>query len=266
LKTQIQSILDHYTIGNKSNPVGYSGLLGLKNLMNRLAGLSAQNGSQTQTLRGQIALKAGNLPEGWAPSPMPVADFLTQTLPPPPDKQIPAYVQSALSRAVAAEKIKGAQTAALLPKVALFGQGSLENGNRATGTSYTAGAYLQWDLLDVPNWDRGAQADSDALAAQAGAESARQQSESEQIDAGETQKALQVNLELMDQSSRLLDEQTETARNLFKDGSINALQLVEVLSRRADLITARAQAERGLVQAHVSLAVNSGFQEPISER
>jgi outer membrane protein TolC len=197
---------------------------------------------------------------------MPVADFLTQTLPPPPDKQIPAYVQSALSRAVAAEKIKGAQTAALLPKVALFGQGSLENGNRATGTSYTAGAYLQWDLLDVPNWDRGAQADSDALAAQAGAESARQQSESEQIDAGETQKALQVNLELMDQSSRLLDEQTETARNLFKDGSINALQLVEVLSRRADLITARAQAERGLVQAHVSLAVNSGFQEPISER
>ena len=85
------------------------------------------------------------------------------------------------------------------------------------------------------------------------------------MQAQESLGAIKANLDLMDDSSKLLEEQTETARNLFKNGSINALQLVEVLARRADLITNRAQAEMDLVQAHISLSVNSGFEESIHD-
>ncbi len=265
LQTQVQAVLDHYTIGSKSNPVGYSGLLGLKNLQNRLSGLSVQDQAQENTLKGQIGIEAPGLATDWAPVSLADEAFLDQAFPSSPAEE-PAYVKAALSHAEAAEKMEGAQNALLLPRVALFGQGSVQNGDRATGTSYTAGAYLQWDLLDVPNFGAGDQAQADAKASREEAEVLRQKSAADRVQAVESKKALESNLALMEDSSKLLEEQTETARNLFKEGSINALQLVEVLSRRADLITSRAQAEMELVQARVQLAVNSGFQEPSNEK
>jgi hypothetical protein len=70
---------------------------------------------------------------------------------------------------------------------------------------------------------------------------------------------------LMDDSDKLLEEQAETAKNLFKNGSINALQLVEVLSRRVDLIDQQAMVEMEMAKARVLSAVNSGMEEPAHE-
>lgn len=266
LRTQVQAILEHYNIGSKSNPVGYSGLLGLKNLRNRLLGLEAQDQAQENALKTQIQLEAKEVPADWVPSSVGTVDFLDQALREPPALRLPPFVQAALSQAEAAEKMKAAKAAVLLPKVALFGEGTLNNGDRASATGYAAGVYLQWDLLDIPHFGAGDQAQAEADAAKAGAEVLRQQSSAQRAQAQEAQKALQTNLSLMEDSSKLLEEQTETARNLFRDGSINALQLVEVLSRRADLIADRTQAELGLVRARTSLAVNSGFQETSIEK
>lgn len=266
LRTQVQAILEHYNIGSKSNPVGYSGLLGLKNLRNRLLGLEAQDQAQENALKTEIRLKAKDMPADWVPSSVGTVDFLDRSLPENSRLKPPPFVQAALSQAEAAEKMKAAKTAVLLPKVALFGEGTLNNGDRASATGYAAGVYLQWDLLDIPHFGAGDQAQAEADAAKAGAEVLRRQSSADWSQAQETQKALRTNLILMDDSSKLLEEQTETARNLFRDGSINALQLVEVLSRRADLISDRTQAELGLVRARASLAVNSGFQETSIEK
>jgi hypothetical protein len=61
----------------------------------------------------------------------------------------------------------------------------------------------------------------------------------------------------LDESADLLEEQTQTARGLFRSGSINALQLVEVLNRRADLLVNRAQAELQLAQMKAALFMTS---------
>ncbi len=265
LGARVEDILKNYSIGSKSNPVGYSGLLGLKTLANRLTGLQAQAHAQQVTLKSQIQIQATTLTGDWSPTPGRAKDFLELVLPLPAQPQDPAFVRAAQRGAESVEKMRGAQNALLLPKVALFGEGYLNGGDRSSATGYTAGAYLQWDLLDLPNFGAGEEAEDSAKAAQAHAETLQQMARMDQVQAQESLGAIKANLDLMDDSSKLLEEQTETARNLFKNGSINALQLVEVLARRADLITNRAQAEMDLVQAHISLSVNSGFEESIHD-
>lgn len=265
LSDRVGEILKSYSIGSRANPVGYSGLLGLKTLGNRLLGLQTQALARQKTLKNQIQIQTQSLTGDWVPEPGRAKDFLERVLPAPSQSIEPAFVQAAQAGADSIEKMEGAENAKLLPKVALFGEGYLNGGDRSSATGYVAGAYLQWDLLDIPNFGAGEQAADTAHAAQAQADSLKQKAQMDKEQAKESLEALKVNLGLMDDSSKLLEEQTDTAKNLFKNGSINALQLVEVLARRADLITSRAQAEMDLVQAHISLAVNSGFQESIND-
>ena len=56
MNENVDQILAQYKIGSKSNPVGYSGLLGLKNLRNRVEGLLAENSSKVAALRDQCVL------------------------------------------------------------------------------------------------------------------------------------------------------------------------------------------------------------------
>ena len=262
LGSNLAEIQKGYRIGSRSNPVGYSGLLGLKNLENRLAGLRAQNQARQNILKSQIGLQTGSLEKDWSPAPGKVQVFLDQVFPVLEKPQDPAFVLAAQAGADSLEKMKGVETARLLPKVALFGEGSWNGGDRSTATGYTAGAYLQWDLLNIPNLGAGEQAADSWEAAKARAQSLKLQAELDTVRSGESSRALKTNLDLMEDSSKLLEEQTETAKNLFKNGSINALQLVEVLARRADLITDRTRAEMDLVEARAALAVNSGSKEP----
>lgn len=67
------------------------------------------------------------------------------------------------------------------------------------------------------------------------------------------EKALDRSLDLLRQSKVLLQQQTVTSLDLFQNGAINALQLTEVFSRRADLIQALSQAETEYLQVRSGL-------------
>jgi hypothetical protein len=96
-----------------------------------------------------------------------------------------------------------------------------------------------------------------AEAAQARADAALQRSRIETAAARRAQAALARNIQLMDQSDGYLQEQTESARTLFNTGAINALQLVEVLARRVDLLQARTAAQLELVEKRVGILMHS---------
>jgi outer membrane protein TolC len=264
LKEGVEDILSHYSIGTKSNPVGYSGLLGLKNLRNRLEGLLAENSAKSSSLRERIHILAESLPENWIPQSDNVREFIEMHLSSlnqsNPTNESPDSVRAMNLAAESLDQSKEAEKAQFLPKVGLFGTGNLYGGSRGTGTSYTAGAYLQWDLFSAPNFGAVAQAEHTAAAAQARADGMNERARIERSGARQSASALEKNLSLMDESSQLLEEQTATARGLFRNGSINALQLVEVLARRADLLVSRAEAELGLAQARATLLVNSGVK------
>ncbi len=81
----------------------------------------------------------------------------------------------------------------------------------------------------------------------------------------ESLKAYQQNIQLLNDSYKLLIEQSKITETLFKNGSINALQFVEVLSRRADLITQQGEAEIGLVKTATQMITKQNFKIDIKD-
>ena len=72
----------------------------------------------------------------------------------------------------------------------------------------------------------------------------------------DAQDAVIHSLSLVKESESYLEEQTKISHNLFKNGLINALQYVEVLSRRVDLIKQKSSAESEFVSIRSQLAKN----------
>lgn len=267
LRENVVGIIDRYNIGTKSNPVGYSGLLGLKTLRNRVDGLLAENEAKKSARRIEIASLASELPESWQPKATRTKDFLAKafqgthdTESGPPGGVAPAGVLAARAGAESLELAKNGERARLLPRVGLFAQGDLVAGARATGTSYTTGAYLQWDLFSAPSYGAASQMEHQAAAAQARADDLQIKSGSDHAASVAGLIASEKNLALLDESAGLLAEQTETARSLFRNGSINALQLVEVLSRRADLLVSRSEVELNLARLRSALFLTSSHE------
>lgn len=254
LRSSIQGVMERYSIGSKSNPVGYSGLLGLKNLINRVEGLLAQNEASAQAKRAQIHSVAQDLPSSWQPKPNRAGDFLSGAFPNPSSTDaVPASVHAMRLVAESMDSAKSGERARFLPRIGAFAQGDLYNGSRSSATSYTAGAYLQWDLFSATNFGAIRQATHQSAAAEARADqlAAKVKSDSMATEAGLV--AAEKTLKLLDESADLLFEQTKVARQLFQNGSINALQLVEVLNRRADLLGNRRDAELALAQSKAAL-------------
>jgi outer membrane protein TolC len=260
LAQDVDATLSHYKIGTKSNPVGYSGLLGLKNLRNRIQGLLLENSSKISSFQEQIRIVAEDLPENWTPRPENALTFIKTNLSPKKVDNQPVQVRASRLAAEALDKAKVAERARFLPKLGLFGTEDLYAGDRGSPTSYTAGAYLQWDLFSAGNYGAVDQAAHTAAAAQARADGLSERAHIEKVGARAESVTLEKNLLLLEDSAKLLEEQTRVARNLFQNGSINALQFIEVLSRRVDLIINRTDAEHGLAQANAILVVQAGAE------
>lgn len=266
LRNNVQGILDRYTIGSKGNPVGYSGLLGLKNLINRIEGLLAQNQAAAQAKKSNIQSVAKNLPAVWQPKSGRTKEFLKEVLPlkmGSSNSTIPASIQAARLGAESLVHAKDVEHAKFLPRLGAFAQGDLYNGSRSTATSYSAGAYLQWDLFSASNFGAIGEAEHRAAAADAMADAHASKIQAWHETSVEGLVASEKTLMLLDESAELLSEQTQVAKQLFRNGSINALQLVEVLNRRADLLVNRRDAE--LMFAKAKTAVFSSSASDLEE-
>jgi hypothetical protein len=160
--------------------------------------------------------------------------------------------------AATAEKAADAQKARFLPRAGISVQGDLTNGSRATGTSYLAGAYLQWSLFDTSNYQMREQDLAQAAAMRLRAEQAAEGDRIARAQTREAIAALESNLKMIRQSLDLSDEQIRTSELLFKNGSINALQFAEVFSRRADLVLAQGEIEKQWIEMRIAEYLSSG--------
>ncbi len=259
LAGRVDALLLRYELGSKSNPVGYAGALGLKSLRARIAGLLERNRAAEQGLSEALSVRAGMDPTAWEPENVPFAEVLNQALPDAAGGSPSSlYARALLEGSQAAERAGDAEGARFLPKAGVFVQGDLTNGGRATGTSYATGAYLQWQLFDAPSYGAREQAGLEAGALRLRAEQQAQADRISRTQAQGTLRALEANLKLLGESLDLSDEQIRTSETLFRNGSINALQLAEVLSRRVDLLLARSEAEGQMVEMRVLNFVSSG--------
>ncbi|MGK5087310.1 TolC family protein [Bdellovibrionota bacterium FG-2] len=269
LEKVLIEILARYRLGSKANPVGYSGLLGLQSLRNKIAGLMLQKQAKMATYYGalrKMSQDASNaLPEKWEPQDEDVIEFSRNHLNPMAATEMKnpgsLRLQSMETAALASDQAIAIEKAKFLPRFGLFAESSLNHGSRDTAVSHTGGAYLQWDLFSASNFGAVHQAQAASAATHSRVQEAKIQEEIQTLGSKEASGALEKGLKLLTDSARLLEEQTEVARKLFKGGAMNALQFSEVLNRRADLLSAIDQTETQYLNAQITLSESGASNE-----
>lgn len=243
LKENLDKVISGYQVGAQSNPVGHSGLLGLKGVDNRIEGILAQYEMKSMNARHWINLKTG-IDTAWQPDVSEkFNDFLISKLSGSSHTSHSSMILSQEVKLKTLEEMKNMEKARFLPRIGLFANNNLYSGDRDTESAQSFGLYLQWDLFNSDSYGRVGEAGARALAAQAKLQAHKQE---ERIMLGQLQEskvALERTLELLDNSDRLLQEQSSNAMKLFRSGMLNALQLAEVINRRVDLVENRLQAQ-----------------------
>lgn len=260
LQATINKISKAYQIGSKSNPVGYSGLLGIKTLANRIQGFIAEN--QARYLANKAMLEEMGLHrEDWVPVRSTTLKFIDNNFREATGVSAAVSAQDAMAHA--ARSHSKVEAAKYLPRIGAFAEKYLINGNRKTEGGYSAGFYLQWNLFNPNDYGLAKEARLNALAVEQSALAFAEQERADAKGLREAIRASRENLELMEKSEALLEEQTRVAENLFRNGSINALQLVEALSRRADLVSDHAETQMALLKLSAEQAKKTKFQIPV---
>ncbi|MCB0364322.1 MAG: TolC family protein [Bdellovibrionaceae bacterium] len=253
----VNQVLAKYQVGRKGNPVGYSGLLGLKGLRNRVVGLKQANGAESQGIKSNLSQKAGGLGDTWSPVAESVSSHSKGK-----DHVESSRVKAHQLQAQALGFQAQAQKSRVLPYVGARVNYERIEGDRGAGDALSGGVFLQWEIYSSNS--RGAYRQAYHQAQASEAEARKMQIEEtiqfEQVMSG--LKATQENLRLLEESSALLKEQMQVSQKLFLNGSMNALQLTEVLSRRVDLLVDQTKARRQLHQLEGAHFMLTGGQLP----
>lgn len=248
LSDRISEILSKYSIGAQSNPVGYSGMLGLKSLKNRVEGELLSLESKESIYRETLTEKAKLEEKKWSTENEAALSFLNRILPVSSDGKLSYPEMSAIAHSDATDKVKSAEKSRYLPKLGLFANEDLTHGTRGTGTNFTGGAYLQWSLFNPDNLNRVDEKNEIRLAANSAVQSIEQKSRIGRKTLLQNEETMKKSIELLLDSEKLLSDQAKVASRLFQSGTISALQLAEVLNRRVDLILNLANAEQEIVE------------------
>lgn len=243
LKVNLRKVISSYQVGSQSNPVGYSGLLGLKGVDNRIEGILAQYEMKIINARQWINAKTEEQ-SAWQPdTKQKINDFLLSKLSSSMNSAHSSMILSQEMKLKTLDEMKNMEKARFLPRVGLFATNNLYSGERDTEYSQSYGLYLQWDLFNADSFGRVGEAGAKALAEQSKLQAFKQE---ERIMLGQLQESkltLEKTLKLLDNSDLLLKEQSSNAMKLFRSGMVNALQLAEVINRRIDLVENKLSAE-----------------------
>lgn len=259
---EISKLLKSYQLGSKSNPVGYSGLLGMKSLENRIQGILNQYESQNLAYVSMLR-ELGLSDDGWTPDKIDSNEFVSKYFVSAAElkQSSPSYqIEAAKNNAKASVEMANMQQARFLPRVGAFAESYMFNGSRETANGYNAGLYLQWNLFDPADFGSLKEAKLKSQASQKYSEAREQQERAEWSGLNEQLKALRLNLNLLNESYKLLSEQSEMTMTLFKNGAISALQTVEVLNRGVDLIAQQGEAEFALIKAGSQIILKQKFE------
>lgn len=239
VEKQLDQLLQKYKLGDKSNMLGHSGLLGLQSLKLRFNALFDENNAKmsayekainelshhefvknTKNLTEEELLKAFN-----EYFPKENAQYV-ETL----------QVQAHELNAKAAEAAIDAEKSRHLPRLGAFVESYAFSGDRKMGTGYSGGLYLNWNLYSGNDYKATEEAIMKSKSAHFYAKAISLQEKITFDGLTSSEVALLKTVKTLSDAQKLLDKQNEVASNLFKNGMINALQLVEVISRRVDLI------------------------------
>ncbi|NUM58334.1 MAG: TolC family protein [Bdellovibrionaceae bacterium] len=252
LSKQIDTLLNSYQLGQKSNPIGYSGLLGLKSLSLKIKGLNVNNKTQIEALKVSL-YEIGFKEKNWKPNfdqLLPFLDKLDSLLINNPQSEASDSftLQTMNIKKQMSETQSSLEKSRFLPRVGIFAETYTFLGDRDSASGYNTGIYLQWNLFRPEDYGVVKESRLKTLTAEKYYQTLKEQDQAEIKSKNLMITSLKENLELLNQSESLIEEQTRVSENLFKNGSINILQLLELLNRKIDLITLQMEVSQKLVQ------------------
>ncbi len=258
LNTEITKMIKDYRLGSKSNPIGYSGLLGMKSLRNRLIGLISQYEAQSRSYYA-ILKEMGLKDTEWSPESLESLAFVNNYLSSQIVSSSSFKIENTKENVKVSEEMTNMEKAKFLPRVGVFAENYIFNSNRNTANGYNAGVYLQWSLFDPANYGSLRESKLKSLAAAKSSVASEQEERAERTALLESMSSLRENIALLSESHKILIEQSKMTETLFRNGSINALQIVEVLSRRADLIVQQVDTELSLIKTSSQIITKEKF-------
>ncbi len=260
LQAKLQGILERYRLASRDNPVGYSGWLGMKSLENRLQGIVARAQIEMRAIEIRLSEQSG-MPQLSAQGLQSVdaIGFIDQKFQESTRSNQEDYRSQAFRlSARAQESYAQSEKSRWLPQVGIYASGQWMQSPRDSGTSSEYGAYLQWSLFDARQIGAYRQARLHAQSVQAKSQEIAQNSRAERRALENAIPLIRENLTRLRDSSRLLREQIFVTERLFRTGSVNALQLSDVLSRRVDVIDQEGQLVSELIRQQAQLFVLLG--------
>lgn len=260
LKQIIDRLLKSYQIGVRSNPVGYSGLLGLKSLAYRIQGLLIQYEAQSNAYYSLLK-EMGFRQDDWSPIFDDAISFTQRYFKNNTDDSS-LKIQALKEKALVATEASNMEKARYRPRIGAFAETYIFNGTRDTANGYTAGLYLQWSIFNPADSGTYKEAHLKSMAAGKYSQAMTEKENAERQALEQSINALKDNIALLNESQKILNEQSQVAENLFRNGSINALQFVEVLNRRADLIISQTEAGLNLLDASSNRVLKNRFELP----
>lgn len=248
----LEKKLKGYQLGQKSNLMGYSGLLGLKNLKNKITGMIDKD--QVELKAQYEILKAlGFEKNEWEP----MAQLATNDLIGSfqfQNTQDPSFKLKAMQLQVQGYHFAAqAEKARFLPHVGLFAESQIFKGGRDQGDSYVVGAYLKWSLFDPNNFGAYGVASLKQQAFKYQSEALKLQEDAEKKSLEEVTKNLESQMKLLDDSQALLKEQVQVTDSLYRNGSLNVLQFLEVLHRNIEVIEKVTELKTMFVEQKLNL-------------
>lgn len=258
LNQTLTAILSRYQLGSAANPVGRSSYLGMQTLRNRIQTTLANNKMRKNAARSLVEALANEIPADWniqSEEITPFADRYMALSDTTGDSER-VRAMDAMADSIAYKEVF--EQAKLLPQAGVFGEASATGGRRGVGDAYYAGFFVRMNLLSPQDYGGATQAKKEAEAARLRAKEARATEVAQARQLTSQEAILRQNIKLLDDSLIMNQEQIYVSERLFVSGAINALQMAEILSRRADLISARYESEAELIRTRAARFILSG--------
>lgn len=243
LQSEINQQINTYQVGKRKNPVGYSGLLGLKSLKNKIVVTIDMTNTKIHNLKENIRQYAPSLPSNYQIKYEDPYQFINTKIKESTKQQtmLPSYMLT--SRQLMEESLTHKAEASArrwLPQVGAFGETTYYNGDRDSADSYSAGVYLEWQW-SIQNYGLNNEVKYQKAIEQAETERLQRFEYAKKIEGLNSIQTLKTNIERVRETNEILTEQVQISRRLFHNGAINAIQLSEVCSRRVDAQEALTQ-------------------------
>jgi hypothetical protein len=235
IENNLISIINKYQVGEKSNPVGYNGLLSLKGIQNNIDLTQLEIISSLKEIKNSLKILTGNPDLNFEPDLVSFEKLLEIYASSSKEETSSFQVNIEKENSIAIKESISQEKSKYLPKIGVFAQENLALGERGGQSNYILGAYLKFNFKPS---EFGGEDEKEllALAKEKNAESINLNDTLLQSSAKEEIKKNNQKLILIRKSYEIISEQIKVIFNLYRNGNANISQISELINRQIDLI------------------------------